>query len=63
MAKVITGEYVYAGKPPTLSGTGTAWDDYMIPGTSVKATGSSPPDLLGQFVGGNTLDIYAFGRC
>lgn len=44
----------------TLVGNATAWDDYMIPGTSVKATGTSPPDLLGSFVGDNTLDLYAF---
>lgn len=33
----------------TLVGDATAWDDLMIPGTSVKATGNSPPDLLGGF--------------
>lgn len=44
----------------SLVGTATSWDDLMIPGHSVKATGNSPPDLLGQFVGDNTLDLFSF---
>lgn len=43
-----------------LEGTSTAWDDLMIPGTSVKTTGNSPPDMAGEFVGDNTMDIYVF---
>lgn len=31
----------------SLAGAATAWDDYMIPGTSVKTTGNSAPDLAG----------------
>ena len=43
-----------------LEGAATCWDDLMIPGHAVKLTGNSPPDLLGNFVGDNTLDIYVF---
>ena len=43
-----------------LAGAATAWDDLMIPGTSVKTTGNSPPDLAGGFAGDNTLDLYVF---
>ncbi|MCO5763756.1 MAG: hypothetical protein NHG36_20020 [Chromatiaceae bacterium] len=42
------------------AGTATAWDDLMIPGTSVKTTGNSPPELAGGFAGDNTLDLYVF---
>lgn len=42
------------------AGTATAWDDLMIPGTSVKTTGTSPPSLAGGFAGDNTLDLYVF---
>jgi len=48
------------GKGDFLTGDNTVWNDYMIPGTSVKATGNSPPDLAGSFVGDNTLDLYVF---
>ena len=44
----------------TLAGAATVWDDLQIPGTSVKATGNSPPDLAGGFAGDNTLDLYVF---
>lgn len=44
----------------SLAGAATAWDDLMIPGTSVKITGNSPPDMAGGFVGDNTLDLYVF---
>ncbi len=44
----------------SLAGAATAWDDYMIPGTSAKTTGKSAPDLAGGFVGDNTLDLYVF---
>lgn len=43
-----------------LAGAATAWDDLMIPGTSVKTTGTSPPSLAGGFAGDNTLDLYVF---
>ena len=36
------------------------WDDYMIPGLSVKTSGASPPDMAGGFAGDNTLDLYVF---
>lgn len=44
----------------SIRGDVTVWDDYMIPGTSVKTTGNSPPDMLGGFVGSATLDIPVF---
>jgi hypothetical protein len=43
-----------------LAGAATVWDDYMIPGTAVRTTGNSPPDLAGGFVGDNTLDLFVF---
>lgn len=43
-----------------MAGAATAWDDLMIPGTSVKTTGNSPPDLAGGFAGDATLDLYVF---
>lgn len=46
--------------PSRLVGAETVWDDLMIPGTSVKATGNSPPDMAGGFAGDNTLDLYVF---
>jgi hypothetical protein len=43
-----------------LAGAATVWDDLMIPGQSVKATGASPPDFAAGFAGDATLEVYYF---
>lgn len=48
------------GKGPFLTGDNTVWDDYMIPGSSVKTTGTSPPDFTTSFAGNAGLDVFTF---
>lgn len=38
----------------------TYWDDYMIPGHSVRPSGATPPDFEAGFAGNSKLWVYNF---